>query len=295
MTTAGTEEPLVDPNTDPDNYYAEDRQDGDPFANMGAPDAESGTGFMTGVTAFEAGWAIADGIDSGDWKVAVSGLIAGGLDVAGAVTDPIGYVAGQVISWMLEHIEPAREALNELAGNPDMVKAYSQSWTNIEEEMTAVGSELRSEAPRGTVTWQGDAGDAYRKKAEALSGLYGGTAGVAHGIAKLTMSMAEVVNGVRTAVRDLIASIAGSLVSWTIELLASLGTATPLVVAQATSAIARVVTKVGLLLKSLGKALFSALDLLVVLRDLLDGFIRALNALEEGKQTAPAGAGGGSW
>ncbi|WP_106178074.1 hypothetical protein [Prauserella shujinwangii] len=42
------------------------------------------------------------------------------------------------------------------------------------------------------------------------------------------------------------------------------------------------------LLKALGDALGEALTLLVALRDLFDGFIRALNALEQGRRTAPA-------
>ncbi|WP_433409765.1 EspA/EspE family type VII secretion system effector [Saccharomonospora azurea] len=280
--------PLVEENTDPDNFYAADRADGDPFTKMDAPSQDGGTGFMTGVTPFEAGWAIAEGIDKGDYKLAVSGLVAGGLDVASAVTDPIGFVAGQVISWMLEHIEPARKALDDLAGNPDMVKAYAQSWTNVEEELTALGDEMKTVAPAETEGWTGGAADAYRTKAENLAGVFGSAAGAAHGIAGLTMGMAEVVNGVRTAVRDLLASIAGSLVSWSIELLCTLGTAAPVVAAQATTAIARVTNMVAKLLKALGTAMTDAITWLTVLRDLFDGLLRAINALQESRQTAPA-------
>ncbi|OQO95072.1 hypothetical protein B1813_03185 [Saccharomonospora piscinae] len=286
--TSPTNNPLVEDDTDPNNFYAEDRQDGDPFTKMDAPSQDGGTGFMTGVTAFEAGWAVAEGIDNGDWAVAVSGLVAGGLDVAAAVTDPIGYVAGQVISWMLEHIEPAREALDNLAGNPDIVKAYAQSWTNIEQELTTLGEEITSAAPAETRTWQGAAADHYRAKAEELAGVYGGAAGAAHGIAGLTLGMAEVVNGVRVAVRDLLSSIAGSLISWTVELLCSLGTAAPVVAAQATTAIARVLSMVGKLLKALGQAMADAITWLTVLRDLFDGLIRAMNAWKASQQSAPA-------
>ena len=278
--------PLVVDNTDPDNFYAEDRKDGDPFTKMEIP-SRDGTGFMTGITPFEAGWAIAEGIDRGDWALSVSGLVGVGLDPAAAVTDPIGFVAGQVISWMLEHIEPAREALDKLAGNPDMVKAYAESWTNIEKEMTELAEEVKSAAPAETQNWLGGAAEAYRAKAEELSAVYNNAAGAAHGIAGLTVGMAEVVNGVRTAVRDLLASIAGSLVSWTIELLCSLGTAAPAVAAQATTAISRVVSKVGKLLTALGKAMTDAITWLTVLRDLFDGLIRALDAWSDSQQTAP--------
>ncbi|MFC5290710.1 WXG100 family type VII secretion target [Actinokineospora guangxiensis] len=274
-----TDNPLVEDGTDLRNNYA---QDLNPFENMGAPSADGGPGFMAGITAFEAGWAIAEGIDKGDWKLAVSGLIAGGLDVAGAALDPIAYVAGQLFSWMLEHIEPARAALHALSGNPDMVKAYAQSWTNIEQEMLAVSQEFgaaaRSEAP----SWTGQAATAYRDRAAEIAGICGGVAGAAHGIATLTLGMAEVVNGVRTAVRDILAAIAGSLVSWAIELAASLGTAAPLVAAQASAAIARVLSKVAQILFKLETALSAAITLLVAIRDILDGLIRQQNALRGG-------------
>ena len=42
------------------------------------------------------------------------------------------------------------------------------------------------------------------------------------------------------------------------------------------------------MMKALGKALSSALTWLVQLRDLFDGFWRALNALKQSQATAPA-------
>lgn len=276
---ASTDNPLVEDGTDLRNNYL---QDANPLENMGAPSQEGGPGFMAGITAFEAGWAIAEGIDKGDWKIAVSGLVAGGLDVAAAAIDPIAYVAGQLFSWMLEHLEPARAALHALSGNPDMVKAYAQSWTNIETEMLNVSQEYTGAVTSETTGWTGAAADAYRNDGAELAGICGGVAGAAHGIATLTLGMAEVVNGVRTAVRDILAAIAGSLVSWTIEIIASWGTATPLVIGQATAAIARIIAKVAQIMSKLSTAVGAAISLLVALRDVLDGLIRAMNALEEG-------------
>lgn len=279
--TAGIDEqsdnPLIADGTDLADNYA---QDLNPFENMGAPSAEGGPGFMAGITAFEAGWSIAEGIDKGDWKLALSGVAAGALDVASAALDPIAYVAGQLFSWMLEHIEPARAALHALSGNPDMVKAYAASWTNIEREMLSVSEDYRRAAAQDAPGWTGDAATAYRNRAAEAAGVCGGVGGAAHGIASLTMGMAEVVNGVRTAVRDVLSAIAGSLVSWAIELAATLGTAAPLVVAQATSKIAQVVRTVANLVFKLETVLSAAITALVALRDVLDGLLRALNALE---------------
>lgn len=279
-----SDNPLVDQGSDLRNNYL---QDLNPLENTGLPDAESGTGVMTGITAFESGWTIAQGIDQNDLGLIISGVAGVALDAVSAAIDPIAYVAGQLFSWMLEHVEPARAALHALTGNPDMVKSYAATWTNIEKEVLAVGTELEQSVTE-VQGWTGDAADAYRDKIAAVAGITKGAAGGAHGIAGITLAMAEVVGGIRVAVRDLLSTLAGALVSWAIELAASLGTAAPLVVAQATSKIAQVVRLVSSMMRALGKALSSALTWLVVLRDLYDGFWRALNALKESNATAPA-------
>ncbi|GAA3463608.1 hypothetical protein ACFFSW_30665 [Saccharothrix longispora] len=276
---------LVDQRSDLRHNYL---QDLNPLENTGVPDAESGTGFMTGITAFEAGWTIAQGVDQNDLGLIISGVAAAGLDVASAAVDPIAYVAGQLFSWMLEHVEPARAALHAVTGNPDMVKGYAQTWTNIEQEVLKLGEDLQRGAHTGVPSWTGEAAEGYLREVDAIAGIAKGAAGGAHGIAGITLSMAEVVGGIRVAIRDLLATLAGALVSWAIELAATLGAATPVVVAQATAKIAQVVRIVANMLRALGKALSSALTWLVQLRDLFDGFWRALTELEKSRATAPA-------
>ncbi|MCP2261531.1 hypothetical protein LX15_005257 [Streptoalloteichus tenebrarius] len=274
------------------NYTFDPRQ---PLANVGLPTGgqnadgtEGSTGVMTGFTAFEAGWTLAQGIDKGDWTLAAAGAAGVALDAFSAATDPIGYVAGQLFSWMLEHVEPARAALHALSGNPDMVRGYAASWTNIEKEMTAVGTEYRGVAEQTRGFWEGAAGDGYRARAGRIADLCHGAAGGAHGVAALTLGMAEVVGGVRTAVRDLLSTLAGTLVSAAIELGATVGLAAPVVVGQVTSKIAQVVRIVGELMTALGKTLKSATTWLVELRDLFEGFWRSIRALRE--NTGPAAA-----
>ncbi|WP_143116460.1 hypothetical protein [Lentzea xinjiangensis] len=120
-----------------------------------------------------------------------------------------------------------------------------------------------------------------------VAGIAKGAAGGAHGIAGITLAMAEVVGGIRVAIRDLRATLAGALVSWAIELACTVGAAAPLVAAQATAKIAQVVRIVASMLRALGKALSSALTWRVQLRDLFDGFWRALNELKKSQTAAP--------
>src|SRR5690606_29457094 len=95
----------------------------------------------TGVTFLEASVQLRDGIanEENKWINTISGGAALSLDILAFCGDPIGYVAGQLLSWMLEHVEPLRMVLDGLAGNPAMIKSYAASWESIATEMVAVG------------------------------------------------------------------------------------------------------------------------------------------------------------
>ncbi|MFC4373091.1 hypothetical protein ACFO5K_03160 [Nocardia halotolerans] len=232
-------------------------------------------GMGTGLTTAEAFWEISEGLEKGDIGLVVLGTAAAGLDIATAMTDPIAYIGGQIISWMLEHIEPARKALESVTGNPAMVKEYAASWVKIQEHMIAVRDDLETALDTGLTNWEGTAAAAYRAKATGLIVQADAAAGAAYGASVATLKMAEIVTGVRTAVRDLLSAVAGSMISWTIELMLSVGTATPLVIAQATTKIASVVAKVAKLMDGLKDAVTDLGAWAVVLKDLIDGVYRA--------------------
>ncbi|MFC6014488.1 WXG100 family type VII secretion target [Nocardia lasii] len=232
-------------------------------------------GMGTGLTTAEAVWEISEGLEKGDVGLVILGAAAAGLDISSAMTDPIAYIGGQIISWMLEHVEPARKALESVTGNPAMVKEYAASWVNIQQHMIAVRDDLQAAVDTGTTSWEGAASTAYRTKAAELIAQADAAAGAAYGTSVATMKMAEIVTGVRTAVRDLLSAIAGAMISWTVELMVSVGTATPLVIAQATTKIASVVATVAKLMDGLKKAVLDLGAWAVVLKDLVDGVYRA--------------------
>ncbi|TVT01268.1 type IV secretion protein Rhs, partial [Amycolatopsis bartoniae] len=69
------------------------------------------------------------------------------------------------------------------------------------------------------------------------------------------MVMGQVVAMVRETVRDLVAELVGKLISWVLEEACTLGFATPLVAAQATTAITSTITKVSELVRKLLKTI----------------------------------------
>ncbi|EHR59088.1 hypothetical protein [Saccharomonospora cyanea] len=185
---------------------------GGQFDNMGSAYE------LTAGTSIGTAWDAYNQISSGDYAAGIPNALIVGADVVGAIGDPIAAVAGQLVGWMMEHLEPLRMVLHGLTGEPAIVQGYADTWDNIakrlEGQYAAIG-----EAVNGQEHWKGDGADAYRKAAAntqgALSGAYAG----AMAVKDAALKMKDVVASVRNMVRDILADLAGSLVSAAVKCL----------------------------------------------------------------------------
>lgn len=271
--------PLIDPHTDIRTSYQ------DPYSLGGGLD--EGGGWDKGLTTVEAAKEIGDGVANGDWGKVALGGVGAGLDMLSAGFDPIGYFSGQLASWMLEHLEPLRKVLHGLTGEPDMVKGYAASWGTISTDMGAVSAGYAAAADATSGFWGGPAGEAYRSQAHHVANLTKAAAGAADTLKTAATMAGELVAGVRTTVRDVIAALVGYLVDLVVEEACTVGLATPVVVAQGVKEIGRASVRIGESLTKLGKAISDLAGWLVALRDMLDGVYAELGALTENKQAAP--------
>lgn len=150
-----------------------------------------------------------------------------------AFFDPFNFLGGQLMGWMLEHVEPLRKSLDSVSGNPDMVQAYSQSWAKISERLAEIAETWGGAIAPGTAGWAGAAGDAYRDHAQALVARVTALAGLADVLAQVNEAMSGLVEAVRSAITDVLADLAGVLAEITAILIVSGGTATPALIARA--------------------------------------------------------------
>ncbi|CRK58287.1 Rhs-family protein [Alloactinosynnema sp. L-07] len=216
---------------------------------------KSDTTAFTGIGIAESAQGLADGVSNGDWVEAGLGAVGVGLEVLSMVIDPIGTVASYGVSWLIEHVEPLKEALDWFAGDPPVIRSFSETWANIAAEVGKVAGDLGTEATTGTPGWQGPAADAYRGNAAETADAISGAGALADGIGAGVMIMGEVVAAVRELIRDLVAEVVGKLITWALEAVATLGLATPLIVAQATSTIAKVTNRIADLVRKLVKTI----------------------------------------
>lgn len=271
--------PLIVGNSDfRDEYFQETLF---PYHNVGLSKDENGVlEILKGTTAGDAWQAYSDLKGAKTLDAALGGVKLG-LDAHEAFTDPFGYVGGQIAGWMFEHIEPYRKVLDGLAGNPDMVEAYADSWGEISKALTGLTGDWQKALQTETADWTGAAADAYRRRATEMTDHINAAGGVAASMSELLSKAKEIVGAIRGLIGDICASLAGALVAYTLELVLSAGAAGPYVAAAVLQRIGRDGVKITALLIKLRKALA---DLMPYVQQIGGVILKLL----EPKEEAPA-------
>jgi RHS repeat-associated protein len=241
--------------------------------------AQSDTTAVTGIGIAESSMDLANGISNGDWVEGGLGAVGVGLEVLSMVIDPIGTIASYGVSWLIEHVQPLKEALDWFAGDPPVIRSFSETWANVAAEVNKVAGDYNNEVKAGTAGWTGQSADTYRGKGTETADAIAGAGALADGISAGVMIMGEVVAAVREIVRDLVAEIVGKLITWALEAVATLGLGTPVIVAQATAAISKVVNKIADLVRKLVKTIGNVTPRIRKIIDKLDEIIAKLGKL----------------
>lgn len=262
---------LIDAGADYRNeYYQEDLFLNSDIGTPTGPDGEepANAGILTGTVLgdgfetyhlFKSGEqleAIVKGI-----SIAATAMDLGKAIGSGNYLDPFGWLGGQIMSWMLEHVEPMRKTLDALAGNPDMVGAYTNSWKEIATRLTEVAAGWAQSVESGTKEWVGDAADAYRAKAAEQVDRIGGWSANATVLSLLNEQLGKLVDTVRGLISGILSALAEVLVEVTIILLASAGTGAVAATARAMFGISSASLKISTVLADLAKAVFDLKEL----------------------------------
>jgi hypothetical protein len=215
---------------------------------------EATTGY-TGIGIVESAVDVYGGIESGSWLETGMGLFGLGMEGLSLFADPAGTLIQYGVSWLIEHIRPLHEALDRLAGDPDQITAYAQTWRNVASETRAVAQDYLTAVNSGTADWSGAAADTYRKIAVPQTQAIAAAATCADSIATTVELAGMLVGTVRGIVRDLVAECVATLIErvwqWAAEEAVTVGLATPHVLAAASALITKWVNRITEYLKKL--------------------------------------------
>ncbi|MFF0500653.1 DUF6531 domain-containing protein [Nocardia aobensis] len=237
---------------------------------------EDSTKWYTGIGVAESVADIHDAISSGSWVDGGLAVLGAGMEAVSLAVDPLGTLASYGVGFLMEHVEPLQEALDWVAGDPDTVQAYAKTWENVSTHIKQVADDHKKSVDQDVADWVGSAGDAYRTHAAETNSLLTAASNAASAASSAIAMAGGVVAFVRQTVRDLIAQAVGRLAAWAAEEVCTLGVATPLVAAQATTFVAKVLTTIAKLFRKLASTFKKLTPLLHKLKGAWEDIMKAL-------------------
>lgn len=150
---------------------------------------------------------------------------AGGGDIDELADDSnvIEILASYGAAWLVDHLRPFQDILDQLAGQPDAIQACSDAWLDASERLADVGDEWARIAVSDTASWTGEAADGYRELAAEQASALRARALAAKGIGAIVLLAAEAVALIRAQIRALLVDLVQRLIAWLIATVASRG------------------------------------------------------------------------
>lgn len=245
---------------------------------------------FSGAGLIEDGSELVNAIESGDW---VAGGLASFSALANTVAtamDPLGSLIAAGLGWLMDHLEPLKGWLNDLTGDAGEVAGVAATWGNVTRQLQQAGATLDTRLS-DVSSMSGEAIEAYLRLQTDVAAHISAAGSWAGGMKTGMETASMLVQIVHELVRDTLSQLVGSLISYASTLIISIGTATPYVIAQATSRVSAVTARIsGTVLKLVDAvtALAKHLD------DLKTLFQRLSDLLSRGPGGGHVSSGGGT-
>ena len=181
----------------------------------------------SGSRLLEDGVDLKEAFESNSWVAGGLATAATVADTAAAVMDPLGEALSAGMGWIIEHLWPLKDWLNELAGDSDAVAAAASTWTNIGTKLGSCATDLEAVCS-SRLAGQESLAVATFKSLQAGSASHLRMTGQLAGAISGGLTLASmIVRVVHDMVRDAIADVIGKLTSKAAIMAVSLGTAAP--------------------------------------------------------------------
>ena len=207
------------------------------------------------------------------WMGEFAAVASLGANVVSAAFNPIATVTGWVASWIIEHIYPLQDWLQEFTGDPEEIEAGASTWHNI--SLAAQKEAENLESLLGKIEGQVSSTlDAYRARVGQLKEVFEAQQAAAEQIAGVLQRQMGIVKFIYEMIRDMIAEALGMFAQSVAEEVFSLGLATPAVVAQISTWVGEKVAKIT-------KWVNKAIDAFAKLSKITAKLVQALRKLTE--------------
>jgi hypothetical protein len=169
----------------------------------------------------------ASAFSRGDWIEGTINGVSAALDVVGMILNPLAGACSMVINWILEHCGPLQDWLDDLLGDPGVIKAGVQTWSNVGDHMSGIGPDYRSLVATDTSAFTGLTMDAYRAAAGGMVHVFDALSKVAYGVSAGVEVAGGLLAGVRDFIQGLFSDLVGEAIGAVAQSALTLGIAAP--------------------------------------------------------------------
>lgn len=211
--------------------------------------------WSSGSMIIDDGHSVVSDISNHSWVALGLESIPTAVDAASLAIDPIGTIISMGAGWLLDHINPLKKWLDELAGNKDAVTALGETYQNIagrlSDEHSYIANRLAADLEGLESEFLGTHRDLSHETNDFVSFLSTSASATGSALDKLAI-LVDAVHGI---VRDAIAQLVGTIASALIEEACTLGLGTGAVIGQVTDKVATLSARVSKFVDDLAKTI----------------------------------------
>ena len=241
-----------------------------------------------GLAVFDTLYNAAQDLRSGD----VTNLVdsARGLveEAGNLMLDPVGGIAGSVVEWIMQHVDPLKTWINQLTGDSGQVYGMSASWDSISSSLASIAEELENAAASDFADMHGEAVRAYQERQAVVYSAINGVSEASGAFGEALSKVADSVDNIHDAVVSAIADIVVTCFEVVAEEICSFGLATPVAAAQVAGKTSKWVGRIEPILEVLVNALQAIEAIYAVMTSAGDDLTRGVEHIGEQCQ-APGG------
>ena len=152
-------------------------------------------------------------VSNGDFGGIITAIQSARSGMLQLEADPVDFFSQMAVGFILEHVDPLKNMLNDFTGDSAEVFGMSASWQSIAESLASIADEIDSSSSSAMSNMTGQAVDAYLYRQQTVSEAMRAVGENASAFSGALTDAANIVDAIHDLVRDAISDVVASLVS----------------------------------------------------------------------------------
>ena len=170
--------------------------------------------------------------------------IAVAADLVDAAVNPIKTGVSWAVNWIISHIAPLPDMLQQFTGDPEKVEAAALTWERIGDQWTQAAAELEAAVAAGLDAQVCRTLSAYKVQIGSVIETFRSLGDACKIVATCLNILSAMVKIVYDLTREAIGDLIGTFVQSVVEAVGTVGLATPAIVAQISATVSKWVTRI---------------------------------------------------